>query len=397
MSRVMMMLATAIWLVGCGSTTVVDSGPDEDIASDVTADAGDSSGGDTVSTVDTTTEDAATPDVTPEDSASSSDIAPCDSVGCPCDAASACTNDLVCADGACCAPSCDGKECGDDGCGGTCGACEGDFGCNDLGACMICEPNVSVCVGNSTSTCNNQGDGYSGVPFDCADLPDTPDCEDGACVCSPDCAGKTCGDDGCGGTCGTCDESTETCLEGQCACAPQCEGLDCGPDGCGTTCGECKSGVCNEGLCESPAQPAGETCDSPYEIEELPFNLSQGSTTKATDDELYECQGLDEPVGDLALGFGPDEVYAVEIASPGMLSVGFSTWNDVGNSDWPMMVYLRSNCLETCSAYMGMAVANQSAILKMPVGKAETVYIIVDGVGPDDAGTYNLNVTFTED
>ena len=107
MSRVMMMLATAIWLVGCGSTTVVDSGPDEDIASDVMADAGDSSGGDTVSTVDTATEDAATPDVTPEDSASSSDIAPCDSVGCPCDAASACTNDLVCADGACCAPSCD--------------------------------------------------------------------------------------------------------------------------------------------------------------------------------------------------------------------------------------------------------------------------------------------------
>ena len=118
MSRVMMMLATALWLVGCGSTTVVDSGPDEDIASDVAADAGDSSTGDTSLAVDTAADDAVTPDVTPEDGGAPSDIAPCDTVGCACDAASGCTNDLVCANGACCAPSCDGKECGDDGCGG---------------------------------------------------------------------------------------------------------------------------------------------------------------------------------------------------------------------------------------------------------------------------------------
>ena len=36
-----------------------------------------------------------------------------------------------------CNPDCDGKECGDDGCGGSCGACEGGGICGD-GACVEC-------------------------------------------------------------------------------------------------------------------------------------------------------------------------------------------------------------------------------------------------------------------
>lgn len=35
--------------------------------------------------------------------------------------------------------------------------------------------------------------------------------------CQPDCAGKTCGDDGCGGSCGAC-EDWQACLDGQCGC-----------------------------------------------------------------------------------------------------------------------------------------------------------------------------------
>lgn len=54
---------------------------------------------------------------------------------------------------------------------------------------------------------------------------------EGACV--PDCSGKECGPDGCGGTCGECDE----CVGGQCLCQPTCGlpqmGCD---DGCGGTC-----------------------------------------------------------------------------------------------------------------------------------------------------------------
>lgn len=60
---------------------------------------------------------------------------------------------------------------------------------------------------------------------------DKYDCEKGACVnkgtptCTPNCAGKTCGDNGCGGLCGECADDEE-CQSGQCvllnAPAPTC-------------------------------------------------------------------------------------------------------------------------------------------------------------------------------
>jgi hypothetical protein len=65
-----------------------------------------------------------------------------------------------------CTPSCSGKVCGSDGCGGSCGTCSGGKTCNASGQC--------------TSSC------------------------------TPSCSGKTCGDDGCGGSCGTC-STGQTC------------------------------------------------------------------------------------------------------------------------------------------------------------------------------------------
>lgn len=91
-----------------------------------------------------------------------------------------------------CQPACDGKECGPDGCGGSCGECMND-----------CDPN---CEGNE--------------PYPDPDLCDQ---EAGVCysLCCPDCCGKNCGDDGCGGICGQCQEE-EDCVDSQCqggACA----------------------------------------------------------------------------------------------------------------------------------------------------------------------------------
>jgi len=78
-------------------------------------------------------------------------------------------------------------------------------------------------------------------------------CSDGLCVaeCTPSCAGKVCGDDGCGGTCGSCPAGA-TCNAGQCltGCTPQCSGKVCGDDGCGGTCGACAAGAtCEDGEC----------------------------------------------------------------------------------------------------------------------------------------------------
>jgi hypothetical protein len=120
----------------------------------------------------------------------------------------------TCIDGKCtntpgCTPNCSNNECGDDGCGGSCGIC-------------------------------NQGV-----------------CQHGKCVlnpskCTPNCSSIVCGSDGCGGSCGTCDQGS--CQHGKCveSCVPKCiPPLDeCGSDGCGGTCGTCASGSrCNNGKC----------------------------------------------------------------------------------------------------------------------------------------------------
>ncbi len=57
--------------------------------------------------------------------------------------------------------------------------------------------------------------------------------------CTPQCDGRICGDDGCGGTCGEC-STNEICDSGTCVCVPACAPANaCGADGCGGSCGAC--------------------------------------------------------------------------------------------------------------------------------------------------------------
>lgn len=90
---------------------------------------------------------------------------------------------------------------------------------------------------------------------DCADCgPRDP------ATCMPRCTDRTCGDDGCGGTCGECAGGT-SCQDGNC-CMPDCTGLTCGDDGCGGSCGECDTGTtCRGGVCRTP-DCAGRVCGS---------------------------------------------------------------------------------------------------------------------------------------
>jgi hypothetical protein len=66
-------------------------------------------------------------------------------------------------------------------------------------------------------------------------------------ACTPDCNGKQCGPDGCGGVCGVCvaplkcNETTWQCYDPS-ACVPNCAGKQCGDDGCGGVCGTCPPG-----------------------------------------------------------------------------------------------------------------------------------------------------------
>jgi len=145
-----------------------------------------------------------------------------------------------------CEPQCDGKVCGDDGCGADCGTC-GDGEVCDAGAC--CTP---ACTNEDGSAKACGDDGCGGV---CGTCTEAEVCDAGAC-CAPACtnedgSAKACGDDSCGGVCGTCAE-TEVCTAESACCTPTCvdemgTAKACGDDSCGGSCGDCAEGEgCDE-------------------------------------------------------------------------------------------------------------------------------------------------------
>ena len=151
---------------------------------------------------------------------------------------------------AACLVDCEAKECGDDGCGGSCGNCPLYHSCSS-GRC-ICTPQ---CSGKS---CGPDSCGAS-----CGTCPPGWQCEGGQCSCKPQCAGKACGPAGCGQSCGIC-PGNQDCQEGQCVCSPRCSGRSCGSDGCGGSCGFCSSNqTCSDGRCitvHDPCSYEGLSC-----------------------------------------------------------------------------------------------------------------------------------------
>ncbi len=125
--------------------------------------------------------------------------------------------------GDCCSNICTGSICMPPPCktpGETCAV--GSDCCSNICTGSICMPPPPVCkaVGE---TCTVSADCCS--PATCAGgvctlacVPACPPpfaCTNGNCVCTPNCDGKTCGNNGCGGSCGSC-ISPATCTTGQC-------------------------------------------------------------------------------------------------------------------------------------------------------------------------------------
>lgn len=193
-------------------------------------------------------------------------------------------------DYAACVPACDGRECGDDGCGGKCGNCpQAAPICTDAGLCVVtCLPacdgkeygpdgcggtcgncpqaapycgDSGMCNTQCAPSCSGRECGDDGCGGSCGQCPAAaPICSfGGVCqqACAPDCSGKQCGDDGCNGSCGLCPDTTPYCQpDGSCAgmCNPNCVDKVCGDDGCGGSCGQCPgSSQCAAGACVDPA------------------------------------------------------------------------------------------------------------------------------------------------
>ena len=172
-----------------------------------------------------------------------------------------CSQGSTCQNGQCttgpCVPQCSGKQCGFDGCTGTCGTCPANNACLANGTCLC----VPQCTGK---TCGDNGCGGT-----CGTCAVGSTCTAGACItgpCNPQCSGKQCGPDGCNGTCGTCPANSVCLANGLCLCLGQCYGKQCGDDGCGGLCGTCSTGAtCTNGQClTGPCSPscAGKQCGS---------------------------------------------------------------------------------------------------------------------------------------
>ena len=132
-----------------------------------------------------------------------------------------------------CNAACLTKECGDNGCGGTCGDCTDAKNCHDSGICVgangdscgsltitgICEGNsLKYCAGDKINhvSCGKYGQtcGWNETNQWYACLSPTNDC-------TPNCIleggeNNECGDDGCGTICGIC-PSTNTCNSNKCS------------------------------------------------------------------------------------------------------------------------------------------------------------------------------------
>lgn len=137
------------------------------------------------------------------------------------------------------------------------------------------------CGGNAGSVCCTKSGGFcNGFVAGATCCPSGQHCDNGDCVadCTPNCPGN-CGDNGCGGSCGTCSPG-ETCINGSC-CSNACGSVCCGSgerclaDGCcptdhfvcantyccsvGDLCTE--SGCCPQSRqCHGGCCPPGKTC-----------------------------------------------------------------------------------------------------------------------------------------
>jgi hypothetical protein len=154
---------------------------------------------------------------------------------------------------AACQAQCKDRACGSDGCGGSCGSC---------GAKDKCDATFQCRAKTKTKTKTKKEAEAQAEP--------KPDCDrGGACPCTRDCAGHVCGDDGCGGSCGTCPMAAM-----------------CGADGI------CLGPVCGNGIIEPGEQcDGGDQCGSDCKKPLAQTDLQRCVTFAATDaeDPCQQC------------------------------------------------------------------------------------------------------------
>jgi hypothetical protein len=233
-----------------------------------------------------------------------------DCSSCPADCGCGCGES--CMGGKCKFTACDERVCGDDGCDGSCGDCDegevcsngacvsedlpycGDEVCDETEDCASCHQDCGCGCGESCvdaacafTACAGRECGDDGCDGSCGDCPPNNICDNGRCVWLDGCGNEACEP---GEHCGNCPADCgcgcgETCYEDTCK-FTACLNRDCGDDGCGGSCGTCE--ISDE--CANACDALGR-CVPALQEEELCDGLDEDCDGR-TDDPYTDLDGL---------------------------------------------------------------------------------------------------------
>ena len=170
-------------------------------------------------------------------------------------------------------------------------------------------------------------------------------------------------------------------------CAPQCGGKTCGPDKCGGHCGVCAG----EEICTFSGQcalvPPNDTCETATVIDTLPYSFSGDTLGAGADYAVPPSSCTDGPVA-ATYGAGGDVVFTY--TSPVDQKVAFSF--DSGLTTFNTFIYALTDCSDLsvfCLAAPDSPV-NGAESLVVDMLATQQIFVIVDGWSNGSAGSYTF-------
>ena len=164
-------------------------------------------------------------------------------------------------------------------------------------------------------------------------------------------------------------------------CVPNCSGKVCGDDGCGGSCGECQPGeTCQLGQAACVVVPSESTCGGAVTVSVPYFDF--GDTTDAFDS--YGALGLGcEPAG--ASG-GHDVVYTLTPTSTDIFRIRLE------ELIFDAVIYIVSDCGDMDSSCVTGLDAPDEESLEVGLQAGTTYFIVVDGTDELQYGSFALNI-----
>jgi hypothetical protein len=169
-------------------------------------------------------------------------------------------------------------------------------------------------------------------------------------------------------------------------CTPDCAGKECGPDGCGDTCGQCDGQTCtSNGKCTAAAK--NSTCNTAYNVSSVPFFINHDTGAAGDDFEVFPevCPG--GPLLGKAGSEAPDLVYKFTAPGNGKYRVEVDP-----NTGFNALLSVNSACPPTFSDCIGGSDKVGIENVEFVLSGGESAWIVVDGTSPGDSGQFALSI-----